>query len=223
MRKLTPVHIAASVVIAITGTSAFAQKLVNSNIGGSPRSGMTQLVTPTTTSGRSAPLPTPSSATSSTTGTNGSATPNGSGTVVNNNGAGSDNTAASNAGTGSNANVVANPFLFSGANPHFFNGILARDFGPSDSVADNSGVSNNQGYASSSINAGVAANDTARTSASLDRVIKQAERDRKKAGRNGQLLYSIAPRSSVDRSAEMPDDGPTPALKGLTPGGSSRQ
>ena len=57
--------------------------------------------------------------------------------------------------------------------------------------------------------------DTVRAGASLDRVINQASRDRRKIGRNGQLLHSIAPRTNVDRSAEMPDDGPTPALKGL--------
>jgi hypothetical protein len=53
---------------------------------------------------------------------------------------------------------------------------------------------------------------------SLDRVIKSAEKDRKKIGKNGQLLNSIAPRTNVDRSAEMPDDGPTPALSGLSNG-----
>jgi hypothetical protein len=33
-------------------------------------------------------------------------------------------------------------------------------------------------------------------------------------GRNGQLLYSVAPRTNVDRSWQMPDDGPSPALTG---------
>lgn len=58
--------------------------------------------------------------------------------------------------------------------------------------------------------------DVQRSSASLDRVIKNAEKDRKKVGKNGQLLHSITPRTNVDRSDEMRDDGPTPALSGLS-------
>ncbi len=58
---------------------------------------------------------------------------------------------------------------------------------------------------------------TTQSSRTLDRAIKQAERDRKKIGRNGQLLRSIAPRTNVDRTEQMPDDGPTPALTGLLP------
>jgi hypothetical protein len=65
------------------------------------------------------------------------------------------------------------------------------------------------------VSLGTATADVQRSSVSLDRVIKSAERDRKKIGRNGQLLNTIAPRTNVDRSSEMPDDGPTPALSGL--------
>jgi hypothetical protein len=54
-----------------------------------------------------------------------------------------------------------------------------------------------------------AAND-----ASVNRAIRQVSRDRARVGRNGQLLYSIAPRTHVDRSNEMPDDGPSPSLSG---------
>ena len=50
--------------------------------------------------------------------------------------------------------------------------------------------------------------------ASVNRAIRQVQRDRARIGRNGQLLYSIAPRTNVDRSNEMPDDGPSPALSG---------
>lgn len=61
--------------------------------------------------------------------------------------------------------------------------------------------------------------DLARSSVSLNNVIRDAEKDRRKIGRNGQLLHTIAPRSNgVDRSHEMPDDGPTPALSGLASG-----
>ena len=48
----------------------------------------------------------------------------------------------------------------------------------------------------------------------MNQVIGDAKRDRRRVGRNGQLLYSIAPRTNVDRSREVPDDGPSPALKG---------
>jgi hypothetical protein len=48
----------------------------------------------------------------------------------------------------------------------------------------------------------------------MNQVIGTAKRDRKRVGRNGQLLYSIAPRTNADRSREVPDDGPTPALTG---------
>jgi hypothetical protein len=87
--------------------------------------------------------------------------------------------------------------------------------GLSDAVVDNGMASANAQIGMNGVNAGASTNDTVRSSASLDRVIKQSERDRRKIGRNGQLLYSIAPRTNVDRSNEMPDDGPTPALKGL--------
>ncbi|HEX3062958.1 MAG TPA: hypothetical protein VHP55_09800 [Usitatibacter sp.] len=48
----------------------------------------------------------------------------------------------------------------------------------------------------------------------MNQVIGETRRDRRRIGRNGQLLYSIAPRTNVDRSREVPDDGPTPALTG---------
>ncbi len=35
-----------------------------------------------------------------------------------------------------------------------------------------------------------------------------------KIGRNGQLLQSIAPRTNVNRTNQMPDDGPSPTLTG---------
>jgi len=56
--------------------------------------------------------------------------------------------------------------------------------------------------------------DSARSSQNLDRAIREVEKDRKKIGRNGQLLKTIAPRTNVDRTHEMPDDGPSPALSG---------
>ena len=63
-------------------------------------------------------------------------------------------------------------------------------------------------------NAQVTQFEAARADANVNRAIAQVQRDRKRVGRNGQLLYSIAPRTNVDRSAEMPDDGPPPSLTG---------
>ena len=56
--------------------------------------------------------------------------------------------------------------------------------------------------------------EQAANEASVNRAIRQVSRDRARVGRNGQLLYSIAPRTNVDRRNEMPDDGPSPSLSG---------
>ena len=79
----------------------------------------------------------------------------------------------------------------------------------------------NQGIAASDVLAGSSVADNtfavspAQTNGvSVDRAIAQVSRDRKRVGRNGQLLYSIAPRTNVDRSGQMPDDAPSPALTG---------
>jgi hypothetical protein len=247
MRKLIPVHVAASVVIAIAGTSAYAQTtspgagIKNATVTSAPQIGGGQNTTtrsntgtPTTTGSvfkpstpvgtdvrnqqnlqategtrSSGPSPTTTTtATSTTNGTGtGSSSVNGSGSVTNPNGTG---TGTDTTGTNTGTNTATAPLLF--------NGVISSDMGASDAVfADNGSTSNNQVGVNgvNAINAGAATNDTVRSSANLDRVIKQAERDRRKIGRNGQLLYSIAPRTNVDRSNEMPDDGPTPALKGL--------
>ena len=70
-------------------------------------------------------------------------------------------------------------------------------------------------YGNASIAAqGIAVTETQADGVNVDRAINQVSRDRKRIGRNGQLLYSIAPRTNVDRTAQMPDDGPSPALTG---------
>jgi hypothetical protein len=76
-----------------------------------------------------------------------------------------------------------------------------------------------QGLASGDVLAGAVlvpnnGNVAAVNGVSVDRAINQVSRDRKRVGRNGQLLYSVAPRTNVDRSWQMPDDGPSPALTG---------
>ena len=77
------------------------------------------------------------------------------------------------------------------------------------------GIAGNDVYASAATAPDVTMAANAANGVSVDRAINQVSRDRKRVGRNGQLLYSIAPRSNgVDRSREMPDDGPSPALTG---------
>ena len=51
------------------------------------------------------------------------------------------------------------------------------------------------------------------TSAATDPAVRKELRKRQNLKRNGQLLYSIAPRTNVDRTWQTPDDGPTPALR----------
>jgi len=51
------------------------------------------------------------------------------------------------------------------------------------------------------------------TSAATDPAVRKELRKRQNLKRNGQLLYSIAPRTNVDRTWQAPDDAPTPALR----------
>jgi hypothetical protein len=51
-----------------------------------------------------------------------------------------------------------------------------------------------------------AASATLPNGANVDRAIREVSKDRRRIGRNGQLLYTIAPRTNVDRSNEMRDD-----------------
>lgn len=145
--------------------------------------------------------------TGNTSGNNntGSSSVNGSGAITN-----PDNTQTSSGNSDTNTTAT---------NPLLLNGVIAAGIAGSDVVMDEQNATTNaQADATLSANPaalnGTAA-DNVRANASLDRVINQAARDRRKIGRNGQLLNSIAPRTNVDRSSEMPDDGPTPALKGL--------
>ena len=69
-------------------------------------------------------------------------------------------------------------------------------------------------YGTPVLSANVVTSEQAANEASVNRAIRQVSRDRARIGRNGQLLYSIAPRTNVDRRNEMPDDGPSPSLSG---------
>jgi hypothetical protein len=61
---------------------------------------------------------------------------------------------------------------------------------------------------------GIAVTERTGDPRSFDRAVDMVKRDRLRAGRNGQLVYSVAPRTNVDRTWQMPDDGPGPSLTG---------
>jgi hypothetical protein len=125
-------------------------------------------------------------------------------------------TAGVNAGTGTTTATGAigtTPFLGTPiyANPSDATLGIASPTAPTTTAL----ASTDAVYGNASIAAqGIAVSEAQVNGANVDRAINQVSRDRKRIGRNGQLLYSIAPRTNADRTAQMPDDGPTPALTG---------
>ena len=86
-------------------------------------------------------------------------------------------------------------------------------------TTDNGAIAANQIYAAGEMIGGTSVLDTTAVTnqaapvsgASFDRAIREVSKERRRIGRNGQLLNTIAPRTNgVDRSREMPDD-PLPA------------
>ena len=204
MRKPSPALLVTSVVIALTGSVAFAQKVTTP-----ARAASTTIVT----------APAPAASTTTTTLGNPTVLANSDGsttsTTLNNDGTRTMVTTNVD-GTTSTTTLPANLF-----NPAVINGAVGGvtldgerllDERDRALAIDRSAVSVDLASLGTVTTATA---DVQRSSVSLDRVIRQAERDRKKIGRNGQLLNTIAPRTNVDRSSEMPDDGPTPALSGL--------
>lgn len=180
-----------------TGTSSSRVTLSNTSPTDT-RNAQTMDATAATHLSGPSPFTTGGATTTTAAGTGSSSGTSTTGGVINN---GTDVTGTT--GTSAPLTTLGNPLIFNGAVT-------------SDLAADNvAAMQPDQSNAVAIGNDASLAADTARSSANLDRVIKSAERDRKKIGRNGQLLHSIAPRTNVDRSKEMPDDGPTPALKGL--------
>jgi hypothetical protein len=265
MQRLSPLYVAASVVMALAGSAALAQTKATLNpikpipsststgaqvqtpriggtmpagrgdaIGGTDGSPAFKASEPTnvdvrnqqnqqatqntrssgsTSATQNAGGTTTSGSTSGASSTNGSSSVNGTGAVTGSTGTtGSSSTTTT---TDANGNVTTTT-----TNPLILNGVIGGAVAGSDVVSDNAAVENpseqNAIVTSSgnSVDANTANVENARAGASMDRVINQASRERKKIGRNGQLLYSIAPHTSVDRSNQMPDDGPSPALKG---------
>jgi hypothetical protein len=130
-------------------------------------------------------------------------------------GAGATGTGASNANSGAAATIPGFP-TFGGAATVGTNGVVGVPSVSGDATTGFASTSQGNtvyanGIATNDVLAGAAlapdATVNAANGASVDRAINQVSRDRKRVGRNGQLLYSIAPRSNgVDRSREMPDD-----------------
>jgi hypothetical protein len=126
-------------------------------------------------------------------------------------------TASVNAGAGTTTATTTGaigtmPFLGTPiyANPSDTTLGLASSTAPTTALASTDVVYGNASIAAQ----GIAVTEAQVNGVNVDRAINQVSRDRKRIGRNGQLLYSIAPRTNVDRSAQMPDDGPSPALTG---------
>jgi len=230
MRKPSPALLVTSVVIALSGSMAFAQKMsaparaattATTAPAAKPSTGSTSATGNGSTSGTGATGTTSTASTTSTTtlgnptvltNSDGSKTS----TTLNSDGT---RTIVTTKGDGTTTTTVLPENLI---NPSIVNGTIGGVTVDGERLLDERDrelqIDRNAVSMDLRAQPGTALADVQRSSVSLDRVIKSAEKDRKKIGRNGQLLNSITPRTNVDRSAEMPDDGPTPALSGLSNG-----
>jgi len=140
-----------------------------------------------------------------------------------NGGASTVNSSTGTTGTGSStgttaahgAPVVVSPFLnnFSDMTNGGFAAAIPAATGP---VVNNGVAGSADVFAGAAVTPNTVVAQAQVNDASFNRAVNQASRDRKRIGRNGQLLNTIAPRTNgVDRSREMPDDGPSPSLSGF--------
>jgi len=187
-------------------------------VAGTHASGSTSALGPLATGNASVNSPT-TAGTGTTSGAGATGTGSSTGTSTD-----TTTTTGTGAAVGTSGVPTVNGFpVIGGAGVVGANGVVIIPSGGSADVT--SGLAATQG--NSMLANGIATNDvlagavlvpeatSAANGASVNRAINQVSRDRKRVGRNGQLLYSIAPRSNgVDRSKEMPDDGPSPALTG---------
>ena len=173
-----------------------------------------QAVSSTFASGSTSSLGPLAGTATTTTGTAGSGTTSGAGTGTPVSVGGGTTTgvttgggvaAFGNVGTAVGTPIVVNPadVTFANGTPTAISSITTPTFTNADVYANSSLAQN-----------GIAVTEAQVNGANVDRAIAQVQRDRKRIGRNGQLLYSIAPRNTVDRTGQMPDDGPSPALTG---------
>jgi hypothetical protein len=235
MRKSSPALVVTSLVLALAASTAFAQRLAAPQAGGSAStstatSGPALIRANAAATGSTAASVnrTPSGSTNISTATSGAVAANaaslGNPTVLTN-ADGSKSSTTLNAdgsrtivtmnldGSSTVQNLPANL-----VNPAVINGTIGTVTVDGERLLDerDQALQINRSAAAVEVQTlGAASLDVQRSAVSLDRVIKTAEKDRKKIGRNGQLLNTIAPRTNADRSNEMPDDGPTPALSGL--------
>ncbi len=145
----------------------------------------------------------------SATGTSGSSSVNGSTS-------GSENSSGGSESTGTVGTVFA-PGVTGYANRALIPGMIGGVTSDGERVIDNSTAAQysepgTQLQYNGKAQTAVSAQETASSSRSFDSAVNEVKRERRKIGRNGQLLQSIAPRTNVDRTNEMPDDGPSPAL-----------
>ncbi|MGZ5040222.1 MAG: hypothetical protein ACXWBQ_05720 [Usitatibacter sp.] len=235
MRKLSPAFVATSIVIAVAAGSACAATAPSAAVARPANA-----TSSTQVGNRLGPTsPAPSAGSSSSTTTTAPATvvhgtpPDGSRSGTN-----SDSLAAnipigatgsgflgasdlSSTGTtalgtpGINAaasvNGVVSPLIVNGA----FGGVTSNgeQMNGAASTGYVAAAQIDQGQFNGNLGSAVAV-ETALDSQRFDRAVNVVKRDRQRVGRNGQLLLSIAPRTNADRSREMPDDPPSPALTG---------
>lgn len=188
-----------------TATTTAPQNVTNVDVRAQQNQ---QAVSATFASGSTSALGPLAGTATTTTGTAGSGTTSGAGTgtPASVGGVTTGGVAAfGNVGTAVGAPIVVNPadVTFANGTPSTISSSTTPTFTNADIYANASLVQN-----------GIAVTESQVNGANVDRAIAQVQRDRKRIGRNGQLLYSIAPRNTVDRTGQMPDDGPSPALTG---------
>jgi hypothetical protein len=128
-----------------------------------------------------------------------------------------DNSAAGASSVNSTGAITPGSGVSTFANP-----VIVGGYGYGMNVAEGERVDNGNANANANVAyAGAQVDQLAATdiqasgnSQSFDRAVNTVKRDRQRVGRNGQLLQSIAPRTNANRSNEMPDDPPSPALTG---------
>ena len=223
MSKLSPTYFAASVVLALIGASASAATSIVSTPRVVPGTAMTATAkSPSLTA--AAPTATASTSTSggSSSGTSTDGTTTGTSTGTSTDGTTTGGTTSTTAAAGGTA--TATPTVFANARAR---GVIIIDNGLDANgervggqvVAEGtSGLSPNASASGLSPNALAETDVIATQSGSsvivpeLSAVERKELRKRHNVGKNQQLLNTIAPRTSVDRTGQMPDDPPTPAL-----------
>ena len=228
MSKLSPTYFAASVVLALIGTSVGAATSIVSTprvVGGTAMTATTK--SPAITS--AAPSATASTSTSggSSSGTS-TDTSTGTSTGTSTDGVTAGGTTSNTTAAGGTATATPTAFRNGRAG-----GVIILNNGTLEGVDANgervggqvvaegtSGLSPNASASGLSPNA-LAETDVVVTQSGssvivpeLSAVERKELRKRHNLGKNQQLLNTVAPRTSVDRTGQMPDDPPTPALTG---------